>query len=95
MPGNIPALSLQAIRPMDCQILMGKNTLMKRCIRLYCENKQDDVWGALVPELVGNVGILFVSNDFSEIKEVVELRTHYDSQTAGQDSWTMQPDSCN
>ena len=72
MPGIIPALSLQAIRPMDCQILMGKNTLMKRCIRLYCENKQDDAWGALVPELVGNVGILFVRNDFAEIKEVVE-----------------------
>eukprot|EP00892_Ulva_mutabilis_P012331 jgi/Ulvmu1/9470/UM052_0039.1 len=61
-----------AIRPLDCQILMGKNTLMKRCIRLYCENKQDDSWGALVPELVGNVGILFVREDFAQIKEVVE-----------------------
>lgn len=61
-----------AIRPHDCQILMGKNTLMKRCIRLYCENKGDDSWGALLPELVGNVGLLFVREDFAAIKEIVE-----------------------
>lgn len=51
---------------------MGKNTLMKRCIRLYCENKQDDSWSSLVPELVGNVGVLFVRDDFAQIKDVVE-----------------------
>jgi Ribosomal protein L10 len=55
---------VQAIRPMGAQILMGKNTLMKRCIRLYCENKKDDSWGAMLDDLVGNVGVLFVRDDF-------------------------------
>ena len=67
-----PWYLVQAIRPLDCQILMGKNTLMKRCIRLYCENKGDDAWGALLPELVGNVGLLFVRDDFGAIKDIVE-----------------------
>ena len=49
---------------MGAQILMGKNTLMKRCIRLYCENKKDDSWGALLDDLVGNIGVLFIRDDF-------------------------------
>ena len=51
---------------------MGKNTLMKRCMRLYCENKQDDSWGIIVPELVGNVGLLFIRDDFEGIKSKIE-----------------------
>lgn len=61
-----------AIRPMGAQILMGKNTLMKRCIRLYCENNKDESWGALLEDLVGNVGVLFIRDDFQEIKDKVE-----------------------
>ena len=38
---------------------MGKNTLMKRCIRLYCESEGDEKWTPLLDELVGNVGIIF------------------------------------
>jgi large subunit ribosomal protein LP0 len=76
LPLPLPPLNMrprvQAIRPMGAQILMGKNTLMKRCIRLYCETKHDDAWACLVPELVGNVGLLFVKDDFAAIKEKVE-----------------------
>jgi large subunit ribosomal protein LP0 len=57
---------------MGGQILMGKNTLMKRCIRLYCENMKDDSWGSILDDLVGNIGILFVRDDFASIKEKVE-----------------------
>lgn len=46
----------QALRP-DSVILMGKNTMMKRSIRLYCEEKGDDRWAPLLDELVGNVGL--------------------------------------
>ena len=38
---------------------MGKNTLMKRCIRLYCESEGDEKWTPLLDELVGNVGLIF------------------------------------
>lgn len=60
------------LRDIGGTILMGKNTLMKRCIRLYCENNKDDSWAALVPELVGNVGVLFVKDDFNKPQEIVQ-----------------------
>ena len=63
---------VQAIRPHGATILMGKNTLMKRCIRLYCENNNDDSWACVADNLIGNVGILFVQDDFNFIKDKLE-----------------------
>ena len=40
-------------------VLMGKNTMMKRCIRLYCEETGDDKWTPMLDALVGNVGMIF------------------------------------
>lgn len=42
-------------------VLMGKNTMMKRCIKVYVEEKQDDKWNVLLDYLVGNVGIIFTT----------------------------------
>ena len=42
-------------------VLMGKNTLMKRCIRQYADRTQDDKWNVLLDYLVVNVGIIFTS----------------------------------
>lgn len=51
---------------------MGKNTMMKRCIRLYCERTKDDAWAALLPHLVGNVGVVFSKRDLGEIRDEIE-----------------------
>lgn len=48
-------------------VLMGKNTLMKRCIRLYCERTSDEKWPPLLDELVGNVGIVFTKGDLAQV----------------------------
>ena len=40
---------------------MGKNTMMKRCIKVYVEEKKDDKWNVLLDYLVGNVGIIFTT----------------------------------
>ena len=40
---------------------MGKNTMMKRCIKVYAEEKNDDKWNVLLDYLVGNVGIIFTT----------------------------------
>ena len=40
---------------------MGKNTLMRRCIRLYVERTGEEKWNALAEKLVGNVGIIFTT----------------------------------
>ncbi len=48
-----PPLFLQALRPQSI-ILMGKNTMMKRSIRLYCEQTGDDKWAPLIDQLVSS-----------------------------------------
>ena len=40
---------------------MGKNTLMRRCIRLYVERTGEEKWNSLSEKLVGNVGIIFTT----------------------------------
>ncbi len=42
-------------------VLMGKNTLMKRCIKLYVERTKEEKWTVLLDYLVGNVGIIFTN----------------------------------
>ena len=59
-----------ALRP-ETIILMGKNTMMKRSIRLYCEETGDDRWAPILDELVGNVGIMFTKSDLSQVKEEI------------------------
>jgi large subunit ribosomal protein LP0 len=50
---------------------MGKNTMMKRSIRLYCEETGNDQWAPLLDELVGNVGLVFTKQDLSQVGEGV------------------------
>jgi large subunit ribosomal protein LP0 len=54
------ALLLQGLREHSV-VLMGKNTLMKRCIRLYAERTKEEKWNVLLDYLVGNVGIIFTN----------------------------------
>jgi large subunit ribosomal protein LP0 len=49
-------------------VLMGKNTLMKRCIRLYCERTQDEKWPPILESLVGNVGLVFTKGDLAHVR---------------------------
>lgn len=58
---------LQALRP-ESIILMGKNTMMKRSIRLYCEETGNDQWAPLLDQLVGNVGLIFTKADLSQVR---------------------------
>jgi len=60
----------QALRP-NSVILMGKNTMMKRSIRLFCEQTGNDQWLCLVEQLVGNVGLVFTSGDLSSLREEI------------------------
>ena len=53
-------------------VLMGKNTMMKRSIRLYVEETGDEKWSPLVEQLVGNVGLIFTKADLSDVREQIE-----------------------
>lgn len=57
----------KGLRP-NSVILMGKNTMMKRSIRLYCERSGNKSWEAVLEHLQGNVGLLFTKSDLNEIK---------------------------
>lgn len=51
---------------------MGKNTMMKRSIRLYCETTGNEKWSILLDQLVGNVGIVFTTSDLNEVKAEID-----------------------
>ena len=56
-------------------VLMGKNTMMKRCIRLYIERTSDDKWSVLLDQLVGNVGLVFTQGDLGAVRdEIVKFK---------------------
>ncbi|XP_043691714.1 60S acidic ribosomal protein P0-like [Telopea speciosissima] len=71
---NVGSNQLQKIRQGlrgDSIILMGKNTMMKRSIRLHAERTGNNDYLNLVPLLVGNVGLIFTKGDLKEIREEV------------------------
>lgn len=72
---NVGSMQFQNIRKglrPASTILMGKNTMMKRSIRLYCETAGNDKWSVLLDQLVGNVGIVFTTSDLNEVKTEIE-----------------------
>mmetsp|Transcript_11096 Transcript_11096/g.19323 ORF Transcript_11096/g.19323 Transcript_11096/m.19323 type:complete len:318 (-) Transcript_11096:481-1434(-) len=71
---NVGSMQFQNIRKglrPGAIILMGKNTMMKRSIRLYCEESGNDKWACILDELVGNVGIIFTNGDLNDIRTEV------------------------
>ncbi|TKY47526.1 60S acidic ribosomal protein P0 [Spatholobus suberectus] len=71
---NVGSNQLQNIRRGlrgDSVVLMGKNTMMKRSIRIHSENTGNNAFLNLIPLLVGNVGLIFTKGDLKEVSEEV------------------------
>ncbi|KAF1891279.1 hypothetical protein Lal_00001422 [Lupinus albus] len=71
---NVGSNQLQNIRQGlrgDSVILMGKNTMMKRSIRIHSESTGNETFLNLIPLLAGNVGLIFTKGDLKEVSEVV------------------------
>ncbi|KAL6981880.1 hypothetical protein U1Q18_023496 [Sarracenia purpurea var. burkii] len=71
---NVGSTQLQNIRKGlrgDSVVLMGKNTMMKRSIRIHAEKTGNNVFLSLIPLLVGNVGLIFTKGDLKEVSEEV------------------------
>ncbi|XP_034705014.1 60S acidic ribosomal protein P0 [Vitis riparia] len=71
---NVGSNQLQNIRKGlrgDSVVLMGKNTMMKRSIRLHAEKTGNTAFLNLIPLLVGNVGLIFTKGDLKEVSEEV------------------------
>ena len=76
------AIPLQGLREHSV-VLMGKNTLMRRCIRLYVERTGEEKWNSLSEKLIGNVGIIFTNVSLLASKGLLLLHTcpHLSSHT--------------
>ncbi|KAL9265418.1 Large ribosomal subunit protein uL10-like protein [Drosera capensis] len=71
---NVGSNQLQAIRRGlrgDSVVLMGKNTMMKRSIRMHAEKTGNNAFLSLINCLVGNVGLIFTKGDLKEVSEEV------------------------
>ncbi|KAL9230185.1 hypothetical protein vseg_005571 [Gypsophila vaccaria] len=71
---NVGSKQLQGIRKGlrgDSVVLMGKNTMMKRTIRLHSEKTGNKDLLNLVTLLVGNVGLIFTKGDLKEVREEI------------------------
>jgi large subunit ribosomal protein LP0 len=52
------------------EMLMGKNTMIRKCIRNNLE--QYPQLGALLEYIQGNSGFIFVKNDFGEVRQILK-----------------------
>ncbi|XP_022881258.1 60S acidic ribosomal protein P0-like [Olea europaea var. sylvestris] len=71
---NVGSNQLQNIRKGlrgDSVVLMGKNTMMKRSVRIHAEKTGNTAILNLIPLLVGNVGLIFTKGDLKEVSEEV------------------------
>ncbi|KAG1331864.1 60S acidic ribosomal protein P0 [Cocos nucifera] len=71
---NVGSNQLQNIRKGlrgESVVLMGKNTLMRRCIKVHSEKTGNKDCLNLLPLLVGNVGLIFTKGDLKEVREEV------------------------
>merc|ERR1719413_297737 len=54
------------------EVLMGKNTMMRKCIREYVEENPGSPIEQLEACCRGNIGFVFTNGDLGEVREVIE-----------------------
>jgi len=72
---NVGSYQLQTTRSElrgKAEVLMGKNTMMRKCIREYVEENPGSPVGQLEALCRGNMGFVFTNIDLSEIREILE-----------------------
>lgn len=75
---NVGSKQLQDTRKTlrgKAEVLMGKNTMMRKVIKEFVEENPESPVVQLVDECRGNVGFVFTNGDLGEIKEVLEANT--------------------
>lgn len=75
---NVGSKQLQDTRKTlrgKAEILMGKNTMMRKCMKEYVDNNPGSPVEKLVECCRGNVGFVFTNGDLGDIREVLESNT--------------------
>jgi large subunit ribosomal protein LP0 len=75
---NVGSLQLQMTRlglRGKAEVLMGKNTMMRKIIREYVEENPGTPVTKLEEQCRGNVGFVFTNGDLGEIRQILESNT--------------------
>lgn len=75
---NVGSLQLQKTRHAlrgKAEVLMGKNTMMRKIIKDYETENPGTKMGQLRPLCAGNTGFVFTNGDLGEIRKVIETNT--------------------
>jgi large subunit ribosomal protein LP0 len=75
---NVGSNQLQVVRHAlrgKAEILMGKNTMMRKCLKEFIEENPGSPLEALIECCRGNVGFVFTNGDLGAIREVLESNT--------------------
>lgn len=54
------------------ELVFGKNTMVRRCIRNLTEGGDHPEWESLLPYMVGNIGFVFTEGDLADVKDVIK-----------------------
>eukprot|EP01006_Ploeotia_vitrea_P058001 TRINITY_DN68615_c0_g1_i1.p1 TRINITY_DN68615_c0_g1~~TRINITY_DN68615_c0_g1_i1.p1 ORF type:complete len:271 (+),score=6.48 TRINITY_DN68615_c0_g1_i1:70-882(+) len=71
---NVGSQQLQLTRRQmrgTAEILMGKNTLMRKVFRQFLEQNPGHPLGALLPRCVGNVGFVFTNAELTVVRDMI------------------------
>jgi large subunit ribosomal protein LP0 len=71
---NVGSSQMQQIRMClrgKAEVLMGKNTMIRKVFKTFCSDNVDHPFEKLLPLLRGNVGFIFTNGDLAEVREVV------------------------
>lgn len=72
---NVGSNQLQQVRILlrnKAEILMGKNTLMRKVFSNFLEKNPGHPLENMIPLIKGNIGFVFTNKDLNEIREVIE-----------------------
>lgn len=75
---NVGSKQLQDVRAQlrgVGEVLMGKNTMMRKCLKDFVEENPGTPVEKLIGECRGNVGFVFTNGDLGEVRAILEANT--------------------
>lgn len=75
---NVGSKQLQGTRKDlrgKAEVLMGKNTMMRKCLRDFVEENPGTPVEKLIEQCRGNVGFVFTNGDLGDVREILESNT--------------------
>lgn len=72
---NVGSSQMQQIRMAlrgKAEVLMGKNTMIRKVLTSYVKKNPDHPYESLLPRIRGNIGFVFTNGDLAELRQVIE-----------------------